>query len=147
MAATLARDFMTARPTCCSPDTTLDVVARLMKEHNCGEIPVVNTSGRLVGVITDRDIVCRSVAKGQNPAQQTAESCMSRSVCTVRPDTDIDEVIEMMERHQIRRVPVMDGNGCCEGIISQADLVSVAPAQKTSELLCEISKESARPSA
>jgi CBS domain-containing protein len=63
--ATLARDIMTPNPVCCSPSTTLDEVAKMMLRHDCGEIPIVNAKDCVIGVITDRDIVCRAVAQGK----------------------------------------------------------------------------------
>src|SRR5215813_6634566 len=74
--AKLARDVMTREPACCSPSTTLDLVAKMMVQNNCGEIPIVDTANRPVGVVTDRDIVCRVVAEGKNPSAYTAETCM-----------------------------------------------------------------------
>jgi CBS domain-containing protein len=142
--AQLARDVMTAEPACCTPETTLDEVARLMLENDCGEIPVINRSDQPVGVVTDRDIVCRVVAEGKNPTAHTAGSCMTRPVLTVSSDTPIDEVFAVMESHQIRRVPVVDEDGCCAGIISQADLAEVAPSRQTAELLSQISRDSFR---
>src|SRR5262245_31005264 len=65
--ATIARDIMTKDPACCTPKTSLDEVARMMVKNNCGEIPVIDANDRVVGVITDRDIVCRVVAEGRNP--------------------------------------------------------------------------------
>ena len=145
--AQLARDLMTADPQCCSPETSLYEIARMMVDTNCGEIPIVEKNGRVLGVITDRDIVCRAVAKGKNPLSCTAAECMTTTVFTVDDDTPIEDVIGTMEAHQIRRVPVLDGDGCCAGIIAQADLVNVAPAQLTSELLSRISRVSTGPSA
>ena len=69
----LARDVMTPRPACCTPQTTLDEVAKLMAQNDCGESPVVDRGDQLIGVITDRDIVCRVVADGKNPIAHTAE--------------------------------------------------------------------------
>ena len=100
--AKLARDVMTPDPACCSPTTTLDQVAKMMVQNNCGEIPVVDMSDRPIGVITDRDIVCRVVAEGMNPMAHTVESYMTSSVITVSADASIDEV-PIMEDHQIRR--------------------------------------------
>ena len=71
---TLARDVMTTAPSCCTATATLDQVAKLMVQNDCGEIPVVDRGERLVGVITDRDIVCRVVADGKNPMAHTAEA-------------------------------------------------------------------------
>src|SRR5437763_12975037 len=73
--AKLARDVMTPDPACCTPNTTLDEVAKLMAQNDCGEIPVVDVGDTVVGVVTDRDIVCRVVAEGKNPIAYTAETC------------------------------------------------------------------------
>src|SRR5687768_8722560 len=97
---TLARDVMTSDPACCTADTTLNRVAQLMVSHDCGEIPVVDATGRPIGVITDRDIVCRVVAEGRNPVEHTAAEYMSQPAVTVRADAPLDEVISTMERHQ-----------------------------------------------
>jgi CBS domain-containing protein len=136
-----ARDLMTPEPACCSPHTTLDEVARLMLDNDCGEIPVVGTSDRLVGVITDRDIVCRVVAKGKNPIAYTVETCMTQPVVTVRTDDPIERVLTVMERHQIRRVPVVDEDGSCAGIIAQADIAQFATPGAVAEMLREVSRE------
>jgi CBS domain-containing protein len=144
--AKLARDVMTPDPACCSPGTTLDQVAQLMVQNNCGEIPIVDSSDRPVGVVTDRDIVCRVVAEGKNPMAHTAESCMTSSVVTVHQGASVDEVISVMEEHQIRRVLVVDDGGCCAGIISQADIAAVQPPNSTGELLWELSRDSGSPS-
>jgi CBS domain-containing protein len=144
--AKLARDVMTPDPVCCSPRTTLDQVAQLMVDNNCGEIPIVDGSDRPIGVVTDRDIVCRVVAEGEHPSAHTAESCMSTSVVTVRADAPLDEVISIMEDHQIRRVPVVDDGGSCAGIIAQADIAAVGPPSTTAELLWELSRDTGRPS-
>ena len=98
--AKLARDVMTRKPARCLPETTLDVVARLMVQHNCGEIPVVDSSDQIVGVVTDRDIVSRVVAKGKNPCMYTAGSCMSFPVVTLHRDAPLEEVVSTMEGHQ-----------------------------------------------
>ncbi len=145
--AKLARDMMTADPACCSPETPLDEIAREMVENNCGEIPIVDRGGRLVGVVTDRDIVCRVVAKGRNPAECTAGECMSTPVFSVDDDAQLDDVVQMMETHQVRRVPVVDRDGCCAGIISQADIIETIPPRIASELLSQISRVAPRPSA
>jgi CBS domain-containing protein len=139
--AKLARDVMTRKPASCSPDTTLDVVAKLMVKHNCGEIPVLDKADQIIGVVTDRDIVSRIVALGKNPSIHTAASCMSFPVITLPTDASLDDVISTMEGYQIRRVPVVDDEGCCAGIISQADVVFAEPPHKTAELLCELSRD------
>jgi CBS domain-containing protein len=143
--AKLARDIMTANPACCGPNTTLDEVARMMVHHDCGEIPVVDNRDHVIGVITDRDIVCRVVAQGMNPAAHTADGHMTKTVVTVREDTDLDAVISTMEKHQIRRVPVVLDGGLCTGIISQADLARTAADEQIAELVSEVSQDTGKP--
>jgi CBS domain-containing protein len=140
----IARDVMTPDPACCSPDTTLDQVARMMVQNDCGEIPVIDVNDRPVGVVTDRDIVCRVAADGKNPMAHTAESCMSRPVVTVDANDALNHVIAVMEKHQIRRVLVVDQRGCCAGIISQADVASAEPLPEVGELVREVSRDSGR---
>jgi CBS domain-containing protein len=112
----------------------------MMAQNDCGEIPVIDTADRPIGVVTDRDIVCRVVAEDKNPAAHTAESCMSKPVVTVREDAPIADVISTMEDRRIRRVLVTDADGCCVGIIAQADIATSGPADRTSELVTEISR-------
>jgi CBS domain-containing protein len=140
----LARDVMTANPACCTPDTTLDQVAKMMVQNDCGEIPIIDLNDRPVGVVTDRDIVCRVVADGKNPMAHTAESCMSQPVVTVSADDPVGRVVSTMEKHQIRRVPVVDERGCCAGIIAQADVAWAEPLPEVGELVREVSRETGR---
>jgi len=144
--AKLARDVMTTNPACCRPETPLDRVAQLMVQHNCGEIPVIDTAEHPIGVVTDRDIVCRVVAQGKNPSAYPAESCMSQPVVTVGADMPVPEVVATMEKHQLRRVPVIDEGGRCAGVIAQADLAWVGPERQVGELVREVSRETNRPS-
>lgn len=110
-----------------------------MVEADCGEIPVTDGENRLIGVITDRDIVCRVVAKGKNPSAVTAAECMTEPVVVVNQDTPLEDVLTVMEENQIRRVPVVDESGACCGIISQAD-VALRLSDKAGELVREVSK-------
>jgi len=139
--AKLARDVMTADPVCCSPTTTLDKIARLMATTNCGQIPILDATGRPIGVITDRDIICRVVAEGKNPCDYTAEAIMSEPVFTVAVDAPVDDVVSLMEEHQVRRLPVLDTDGCCAGIIEQADIASMGQTRRTAQLLSQISRD------
>ena len=106
----LVKEIMTAKPACCTPDTPLREVAQQMVEHDCGEIPIVRSSGdkTLVGVVTDRDIVCRLIAAGKNPLESTASVCMSSPVVEARESTPLEECARIMEESQIRRVPVVE---------------------------------------
>jgi CBS domain-containing protein len=142
----LARDVMTADPACCTPETTLAQVAKLMAENDCGQIPVLDKARKPVGVITDRDIVVRVVADGRNPGDHTAEQYMSKPVVTVRADASLDQVVSTMEDHQVRRVPVVDERGCCAGIIAQADVASTGDAHEVAEMLREVSRDTGQES-
>jgi CBS domain-containing protein len=136
-----AREVMTPDPACCTPTTTLDLVAKMMIQTDCGEIPVLDVNDRVIGVVTDRDIVCRVVAEGKNPMAYTAETCMTQQVVTVSENTPVDHVIAAMEKHQIRRIPVVDDQGACIGIISQADLAWNRPKDQVGELVREVSRD------
>jgi CBS domain-containing protein len=141
-----ARDVMTPNPACCSPDTPIDQVARMMILNDCGEIIVIDPSDIPIGVITDRDIVCRVVAEGKNPIGHTVDSVMTAPVVAVTEETGLDEAIATMAEHQIRRVLVLDGDGCCAGIIAQADVVRTEPDHKAAELVREVSRDNLKPS-
>lgn len=136
------KEVMTANPACCSPETPLPVVAKLMVVHDCGEIPVVeNKESKIpVGVVTDRDIVCRTVARDKNPLELTAADCMSTSIVTVTPDTSVEDCCRIMEERQIRRVPVVDANGACCGIVALADLARGAKSGAAGQVVKEVSE-------
>jgi CBS domain-containing protein len=112
-----------------------------MRQNDCGEIPVIDSAERPVGVVTDRDIVCRVVAEGKNPSAYTAEGCMSQPVVTVPLDAPVADVLSTMEKHRIRRVPVVDEGGACAGIIAQADLAWNERLSDVGELVREVSRE------
>ena len=136
-----AKDIMTDAPACCTPDAKLQHVAQLMRENNCGEIPVVDGKKTMkpVGVITDRDIVCRTLAKGKSPLEISAKDCMTEPAITVSSEARLEECCQLMEEHQIRRIPVVDQNGACCGIVAQADVARCAPENKAIALLKEVS--------
>lgn len=136
----LARDLMTADPQCCTADTPLNEVANLMVECDCGEIPVVD-GAKLIGVVTDRDIVCRIVAKGKNPSAMTAQDAMTQPVISVTEDATLEDVLAKMEEHQIRRLPVVDGSGCVCGIVSQADVALAGRDSDVGEMVREVSRD------
>lgn len=133
------QEIMSADPTCCAAVSTVDEAARLMAEHECGEIPVVDSGHKPLGVVTDRDIACRAVAKGKGPDTPVRE-IMSSPAITVSPDTDIDECCRIMEANQIRRVPVIDAQGGCCGIVAQADLARRGSEKMTAELVRDVSQ-------
>ena len=137
------KEIMSEEPACCTRETSLQDVAILMVEHDCGEIPVVDNmqSKRPVGVVTDRDITCRTVALGKNPLDLRARDCMSSPAVTVSPETGVDECCRLMEENQLRRVPVVDESGCCCGIVSQADIASHASKGDAGEMVKEVSRK------
>jgi len=138
------KDVMSADPVCCTPQTSLSDIARMMAEHDCGEIPVVASTSerRPVGVITDRDIVIRTLAKNINPMQATANDCMTKPVVSVTPECALDECCDLMEQHQIRRVPVVDDKGMLIGIVAQADIALAGGRSAISEMVKEVSRPS-----
>ena len=141
------QEIMTANPTCCGPETSLQEVAKMMADEDCGCLPVVDENNKAVGTITDRDITCRTVAEGKNPLDLTAADCMSSPVISVSKNSDIDECCKLMEDNQLRRLLVVDDAGECCGIVAQADIALKAPRQVSGELVKEVSKESASASA
>ena len=136
------QDIMTKDPACCTADTSLEEVAKIMVDHDCGCVPVVDSEDTKipVGMITDRDITTRVVAEGRNPLDLTAADAMTSTVVSVTPETSIEECCNVMESSQIRRVAVVDENGSCCGIVAQADIAANAPAFETAEVVQEVSK-------
>jgi CBS domain-containing protein len=117
------REIMTRNPEVCTPDDTLQRAARLMADCDCGAIPVVEGTDRkrVIGVITDRDIAVRAVAKGKTPDTKVND-VMTPSPTCCNEDDDIEVVEQIMVEKQVRRVPVLDGGGRVVGIVAQADL-------------------------
>jgi CBS domain-containing protein len=115
-------------------DKVIDV-ARKMKQEDAGFIPVVEDGGAMVGVITDRDIVIRCIAEGHDPRSETAEHLMSRDVTVISPDDDIKQAAGMMEREEIRRLPITE-NGRLVGVLSHGNLVQ-ATKNKAAEKVTE----------
>ena len=136
-----AKDLMTPNPASCLGDTPVADAARMMAERDCGQIPVVEGKTRkVVGVVTDRDIVCRAVAKNRNPLDMRIESVMSSPAVTVSETSDAEEVTRVMEKHQIRRVPVVNQNGELSGIVSQADIARHRSSREAGELVKGVSE-------
>lgn len=132
-------DIMTKDVASCKPDASLRSVAAIMIEKDCGAVPVTNEEGRPIGIITDRDIVTRTLGVDKDPTTASVRDCMSERCLTVRHDASIDECCNVMEENQIRRVVVVDENGKCRGIVAQADIAEHAPMRKTGEVVREVS--------
>ena len=137
----LAKDLMTVKPVVCEPATTLVDAARKMANADCGALPVVDfeDGGQPLGVVTDRDIVCRALAVGRDPMTMVVRDCMSGPAVTVGADSTLDECCESMEANQIRRLVVVNGDGQVIGMVSQADVAKAASEAKTAEVLREVS--------
>ncbi|HJQ23977.1 MAG TPA: CBS domain-containing protein [Blastocatellia bacterium] len=114
-------EVMTKNVTTCHLDTVIRDVADMMEDENVGSIPVVD-NGRLLGIITDRDIVCRVIAEGLDTRTAKAREVMSEDIITCTPDDSVIDAIRKMGEHQIRRIPVCDLNGRLRGIISLGDI-------------------------
>jgi CBS domain-containing protein len=132
------RELMTKQPATVEPDATLGEVATLMKQEDCGSIPVVE-GGRLVGIVTDRDIVVRGVAAGVDPKTQRVSKVMSSDPVTVGPDDDVAEAEKKMADRQIRRMPVVEG-GRLVGIIVTAQIARAGSDGEVGKTLKEISE-------
>src|SRR5687768_16104583 len=136
------KEVMTADPACCISETALQEVAQMMVDHDCGEIPVVENkeTKRPIGVVTDRDIVCRTVAMGLNPLDLTAADCMTTPCETVTPEMSVGQCAWLMEDKNIRRVPVVDADGSCCGIVALADIALRGKSGVTAEVVKEVSE-------
>jgi len=138
-------EIMTRNPSACNPETKLTEVARIMVEKNCGAVPIVDKkTNKPVGIITDRDITCRTVAVGENPLNLTAASIMTDKMFSIESDRSEEELLRLMEQKQVRRIPVIDNAGKFIGIVSQADVARKLSEHETAELLKVVSKPSAR---
>ena len=137
------KEIMTADPACCVPQDSLESAVKQMIDFDCGEIPVVEDRETLIpiGVITDRDVACRTVGRGLNPLEMSVSDCMSTPLISVRPDDSLDQCYQTMEENQIRRVPVVDTSGKCVGIVSLADIALNASKADSGEVLQEVSSQ------
>ena len=136
------KDIMTKDPAVCTPDTMLPEVARLMVERDCGQIPVIESHAapRPVGVVTDRDIVVRALARGRNPLEMTAREVMTSPAVTVTPETKVEECASTLADRRVRRAPVVDEDGSCAGMVAQADLAQHAPDKVTAKVVRTVSE-------
>lgn len=128
------RDLMTSDPQRVEVDKTIAGVAQMMRDEDIGDV-IVSDGDRLLGVVTDRDIVVRAVAEGLDPVRETVDSVFSGDVTTVSPDTPIEEAVRVMRQNAVRRLPVVDGEQLV-GIISLGDL---AMARDENSALADIS--------
>jgi len=135
------RDVMTPEVETATSSQLLREAARLMKDGDFGSIPVVD-DGRLVAVLTDRDIVIRAVAEGLDASTTQVGQVASSDPVTVAPDQSLDDAVEIMTHYQVRRLPVVE-EGRLVGVLSQADIALEAKEKVTGEVVQEISQPSA----
>jgi len=125
------KEIMTTDVTPCDLNANLAVAAQAMWEHDCGVLPVLKDGRELVGLITDRDICMGTATRDRHPSQISVEEVMSGQVYSVQPEDDLQLALEAMQRHKIRRLPVVDSEGELKGLLSINDLVLNAKEQKS----------------
>ena len=135
-----ARDLMTPGAECVGESESLVDAARKMRDLDVGALPICGADNRLKGMLTDRDIVVKCIAEGGDPAQTTAGSLAQGKPVTIGADDTIEEALQTMEAHQVRRLPVIDGHDLV-GMLAQADVVQAAPG-RAGRTVSEISEPS-----
>lgn len=139
-------EIMTREVECCLPTTSIDEVAKQMKAKNIGPIVVVDAlqTKKLVGIITDRDLAIKVLAEGRDPKNTKVEDVMTRNVQTCTSEDGVEQALNLMEKSQVRRLPIVNDTKRVEGIITQADIANRLKDQgKTAELVEAVSKASA----
>ena len=132
------RDVMTSNPTSCEPSTSVVDAAKVMAQEDVGPVPVVE-GGRVVGIVTDRDLVVEVLAEGRDPNSTTLGEIVSSDLITVQPDTQLSEALQLMAQNQVRRLPVVEGEQLV-GIVAQADVARAADEEQTGEVVQQISQ-------
>jgi CBS domain-containing protein len=132
------REAMSRDPRSVGESTSVQEAARLMKEQDVGSLPVVEDE-RLVGIITDRDIVIRGVAVRSDVSSLSVMDVASHEVTTIAPDQELDEALRLMAQEQVRRLPVVDGDRLV-GILAQADVARVGDEERVGETVEQISQ-------
>ncbi len=133
------RDVMTSNPRSLESGSSAVEAARLMRDEDVGIVPIVEGK-KLVGTLTDRDIVTRVVAEGKTPESVTVGDIASRELVTIDPQQDLDDALRLMARHQVRRLPVVEEDGKLVGIVAQKDVAMHASEAQTGEVVEDISR-------
>lgn len=137
-------DVMTSELVYSSPNDLVSDVAHLMKMEDIGPVLIVDDSNgrKLIGIVTDRDLALKVVGEGLDPNETKVDEVMTTEVITCRAEDDVQNAMQSMAQHQLRRIPVVDDQGMLVGIISQADVATrVNEPKKTGEVVKEISKD------
>jgi CBS domain-containing protein len=140
-------EVMTKNPVCCQPNDMVEKVAQLMQSENIRSIPVIENeqTQKLVGIVTDRDLALKIVAKGQDAKSTKVEAVMTHQIVTCRVGDDLQKALDAMAEHQLRRIPIVDNDNSIVGIIAQADVATrVNLPDKTAAMVKEISQSKAK---
>lgn len=142
-----ARDIMTPKPFVVLPDDHVCKAAELMRYENVGAVPVVQDPAhpRLVGLITDRDITIRCVARGHHDTCFVRDIMTPAPLKTVLPDADVSEIVNLMESCEVRRIPVVSDDGVLIGIVAEADLAVKLPSAEALPVRKRVKQYSAEP--
>ena len=133
-------ELMSSNPCAIEADKPVAYAARMMKDEDVGLAPIVE-GDRLVGTLTDRDIVTRVIAEGRDPQSVAVREVASTDLVTIDPQQDLGEALQLMARNQVRRLPVVEEDGRLVGVVAQADVAREAKDKQTGELVEEISKD------
>ncbi|WP_328459858.1 CBS domain-containing protein [Actinoplanes sp. NBC_00393] len=136
---TTAREIMSRDVTCVGEKESLAEAARKMSELNVGSLPICGEDNRLHGMLTDRDIVVKALAKGRNPADVPASELASGKPITIGADDDAAEILRTMSQYKVRRLPVIDGHQLV-GIVAVADVARALPDRPVGDLIDAISE-------
>jgi CBS domain-containing protein len=137
---TTARDLMTPGAECVAEDDTLVAAAKKMRDLDVGALPICGNDQRLKGMLTDRDIVVRCLAEGGDPNTVTAGELAQGKPVTIGADDSAEEALRTMAKHQLRRLPVIDGHDLV-GIVAQADVARELPPEVVGKVLAEVSED------
>src|SRR3954467_3060595 len=133
------RDVMTSNPCTIDADRSVAYAAKMMLEEDVGLAPIVE-DGKLIGMLTDRDIATRVAAEGRDPGQVKVRDVASTQLFTIGPRQDLDEALRMMAKHQVRRLPVVEADGRLVGVVAQADIAREGNDAETGQLVEVISE-------
>jgi len=138
----LVKNVMSTKVIFCTPSDTAQAAARSMKLHRVGALPVVSdfVHAKLEGIVTDRDLCCSVIAEAKLAERIRIAEVMTRNPVTCAPEDTLEDCEALMQKHQIRRIPVVDNQWRCIGIVAQADIALHAPAGIVAKTLAEISK-------
>jgi CBS domain-containing protein len=138
----LVKGIMSRDVISCTPSDTVQVAAKLMRDRGVGALPVVSDSAskKLQGIVTDRDLCCSIVAEAKLAETTRVGDIMTRNPITCAPENTIEYCEDLMQKHQLRRIPVIDAQESCIGVVAQADIALHAPAGVVGKTVAEISK-------